>query len=187
MTSKPKIEWRGPMYHGTERLHHYIEAKTLLGQIMKKGTPTPEQFAGWLSMKAQFFDGIEPGIPPACRRADAYRRDLAELGLPEVEMKGASLHRRWLTEPGLSRPEAERRMTGTIYVCVGSSFGAAEIKKHLTDAGMPYSTSSFQFFDQPTEMAYLRQLRHRGDCIYEAMQTFARMTECCEQIVEASS
>ena len=187
MTSKPKTDWRGPMYHGTERLHHYIEAETLLGQIMKKGTPTPEQFAGWLSFKAQFFDAIERHIPPACRRADAYRRDLAEMGFPEIEWKGAMLHRRWLTEPGLSEPEAERRMTGTIYVCVGSVFGAAQIKKLLADAGMNYPTSSLRFVDQPTEMAYLRQLRHRGDCIYEAMQTFARMTVCCEQIMEASS
>ena len=181
-----KIVWRGPMYHGSKDLHHYIETETLLGQLMVQGAPTRQQFAGWLSFKAQFFDGIERHIPPACHRATAYRRDLASLGISEIPMMGAVQHRAWLDAPGLSPPERERRLTGTAYVCVGSVFGAERIRKLLAQAGKDYPVSSLQFSDHRTEIAYLQQLRHRGDCVYEAMQTFARMVKCCNEITGAT-
>jgi hypothetical protein len=181
-----KVIWRGPMYHGTDKLHHVIETDTMLGQIMKDGTPGPEEFVGWLSFKAQFFDTIERHIPPASRRADAYRRDIAAMGLPERQLRGAVEHAAWVAEPGLSEPERERRLTGTAYVCVGSVFGAEEIRRRLAAAGKTYPVSSLTFQDQATEIAYLRQLRHRGDCIYEAMLTFARMADCCDEITGAT-
>ena len=179
---KPKIIWRGAMYHGTSGLHHYIEKHTVLGRIMHNGNPTPEQYAGWLAFKARFFDGIERHIPSACRRADLYRRDLTALGIPEPKLLAAEAHIAWMQQPGLSETECERRLTGTAYVCVGSVFGASEIRALMQRRGMTYPVESLGFQDQPTELSYLRQLRHRGDCLYEAMQTFDRMVACCEEI-----
>ena len=179
---KPKTKWRGAMYHGTGDLHHFIEKHTVLGQIMHNGNPTPQQWAGWLAFKARFFDGIEKHIPAACRRADLYRRDLHALGVPEPVLAAAEAHVAWLEQPGLTETERERRLTGTAYVCVGSVFGAAEIRARMLARDMPYQMASLGFNDQQTEVAFLKQLRHRGDCVYEAMITFDRMVQCCEQI-----
>lgn len=182
-----KLVWRGPMYHGTASMHHYIEHGTVLGRVMAAGTPTEEQFAGWLSFKAQFFDCIEAHVPAACRRAAAYRADLEAMGLPESNLTGSKAHVDWVRERGLSEVERERRLTGTAYVCVGSVFGAEQIRKRLCEAGRDYPMSSLRFNDQQTEVAFLRQLRHRGDCIYEAMITFDRMVQCCEQIASQTA
>ena len=179
-----KLHWRGPQYHGTENLHHHIEKNTILGQTMHKGNPTPEQYIGWLSFKARFFDGVDRYIPPSCRRGERYRADIVAMGAKPVTLDAAERHLEWLIQPGLSEPEAERRRTGTAYVCVGSVFGSLEIRSRMMRAGMQYPMAALDFSERETELAYLNQLRHRADCIHEAMVTFRRMTECCEQIIE---
>ena len=177
-----KVIWRGPQYHGTEALHHYIEKNTALGQIMHVGNPTPDQYVGWLSLKARFFDAVDEHIPPACRRADRYRADIAAMGRTPVVLDAAERHVAWVNQSDLSAPEKERRKTGTAYVCVGSCFGSMEIKSRIKKNNLNVPTDALDFADQATELSYLKQLRYRGDCTFEARMTFAAMVECCEEI-----
>jgi hypothetical protein len=78
--------------------------------------------------------------------------------------------------------DAERRMTGTIYVTCGGMFGAAEIATRLKGSGLP--TGALRTRDAETEMAFLNQLRHRADCVPEANYTFGTYMAASREIGE---
>jgi len=174
--------FRGPLHAGTKDLHHYIEHDTVLGGAMAHGTPTLEQYAGWLTMKVHTFSPVESEMLPAARRADLYAADAAEIGLDFPETKALIKHREWLSDPSISKTERERRKTGTIYVCAGSVFGSALIKKRINAVCPDWPVTSLCFRDQASEIAYLSQLRQRGDCVAEARVCFAAMIAACEEI-----
>lgn len=180
-----KIRWRGPQYAATKDLHHYIENNTELGRIMHAGDPTPQQYIGWLSFKARFFDIVDPHIPPASRRGDRYRADIFAMGAQPVVLKGSEKHVTWVNAEGLTDGERERRMTGTAYVSVGSVFGSLEIRNRMLSNGLNYPMTSLTFVDRSTELAFLNQLRNRADCSEQSFITFAAMVECCNEIVDA--
>lgn len=183
----------GPLHAETLDLHHAIEHDTHLGRALVHGRPTAAEYLAWLAMKAGFFRAVETGDPPmlpAAHRSGLYDADAeamaARLGLPvPVETAASTAHAAWLSEPGISATERERRRTGTIYVCAGSVFGSAVIRRQIAAHAPDWPVSAMVFRDKQAEIAYLHQLRQRGDCAAEARTCFAAMIAACEEIAAA--
>jgi len=175
--------FRGPLHAGTVDLHHYLENETVLGYAMSHGEPSAAQYLTWLRMKAKFFRAVEARMLPAARRAETFEADgdsLAEkLGHDALEMPAADAHVAWLDACGLSDAERERRRTGSIYVCAGSVFGAHVIRARILGMCPEWPVTAQAFTDRAAEVAYLEQLRQRGDCISEARACFLAMGEVC--------
>lgn len=180
----------GPLHAETLDLHHAIEHDTHLGRALVHGTPTPGEYIEWLAMKAGFFRAVETGDPPmlpAACRSDLYDADAeamaARLGVPVPRETAASVaHAAWLNDPGIAAAERERRRTGTIYVCAGSVFGSAVIRRQIAAHAPDWPMQALVFRDRPAEIAYLHQLRQRGDCADEARACFAAMITACDEI-----
>lgn len=170
--------YKGPLHAGTADLHHWIEHRTDVGRRMAAGTPCRQLYAGWLSMKLHFARMVHRHVPPACQRADALAGALIEMGADVLPLVAAREHAEWLARG--AEWERERRMTGTMYVVVGSMFGAEQIARLLAGTGLP--VACLRQNDAATEVAFLRQLRQRGDCLPEAMMTFEAMIACCDEI-----
>lgn len=173
---------RGALHAGTKEMHHHIETMTELGRRMVSGTPTLYQYAGWLTMKAGLFSLVEPWMPPACRRAADYTADAERTGMTIPRLSAIESHATWLNEPSVPPETVERRRTGTIYVCAGSVFGSEVIRTRLSAHAPDWPMSSLRFRCRETEIAYLAQLRHRGDCVNEAVRAFATLIAACEEI-----
>lgn len=175
---------RGPLHAGTLDLHHYVETEVELGRAVASGRPTRAQFVAWLAKSAWMFDMIERYIPTACQRSADLRRDIAciwDRNLPP-KPQAIELHEVWLFDRSQAETELERRMTGTIYVCCGAAFGSAVIAKAINAHRPHLQTSSLLMKDRQTELAYLAQLRQRGDCIVAARRTFRTIAEACEEL-----
>lgn len=176
---------RGALHAGTKAMHHHIETQTELGRRMVSGTPTLYQYAGWLTMKAGLFALVEPWMPPACRRAADYAADATQTGQAIPALAAIAAHAAWLADPDQPPEVIERRRTGTIYVCAGSVFGSEVIRSRLSAHAPGWPMSSLRFRCRETEIAYLLQLRHRGDCVGEANHAFATLIAACEEIDRA--
>ena len=178
---------RGALHAGTKALHHHIETQTELGRRMVAGTPTLYQYAGWLTMKASIFALVEPWMPPACHRAADYTADATQTGVQIDPIAAIADHAAWLSDKDAAPEVIERRRTGTIYVCAGSVFGSEVIRARLSAHSPHWPMSSLRFRCRETEIAYLSQLRHRGDCVDEANHAFATLIAACGQIAGAPS
>jgi hypothetical protein len=171
--------YRGPLHAGTRDQHHAVETDTRLGRIMTSGEITAPILAEWLGMKLDMFRLIDRHIPPSARRAAQIMDDLAALGITPRPLEAIKRHQDWL-KSATWPPDAERRLTGTIYVTCGGMFGAAEIATRLKGGNLP--TSALRTRDPETEMAFLNQLRYRADCIAEAIYTFETFGAACREI-----
>lgn len=182
-------KFQGPLHAGTMDLHHYIEHETELGRVMASGEPTAKQYLAWLRMKASFFAPVEDRMLPECRRKDAYTTDAdalaEELGWDVPATEAAEKHAEWLLSPAATAAEKERRATGTIYVCAGSIFGAAKIRQRVEEISPDWPVGSLQFVSRASEVAYINQLRRRGDCVDEARACFEAMIRACEELAAA--
>lgn len=181
---KDRENIKGPLHAATLDLHHYVEQSVELGRAVASGLATTAQFVAWLAKSAWLFDMIERHIPTPCQRSADFRRDIACIWSRPLPPKprAIELHEVWLFDRTQAETELERRMTGTIYVCCGAAFGSAVIAKAINTHRPHLQTSSLLMKDRQTELAYLAQLRQRGDCVVAARRTFRTVADACEEL-----
>lgn len=166
------MKYMGPVHAATLTLHHHIEHMAV-GQAMKSGRPPMHWFAGWLSMKGELHRVLDDGyLPRCCRKAEAYREDLASLPfqvpVPEAMLKFAATL------------DTEVRRAGAAYVLIGGNLMGGEVIRRAL--GPEYPQKSFLWDDRETAMHFLRQLRQRADAIEPAIECFEALIASCEEI-----
>lgn len=174
-----KLRFLGPLHAGTENLHHAVE-RTAVGTAMSEGNPSPEWYMGWLVMKRSMYSILRPVIPARIDRTAAFSADLEALGVLVIEPAAVPPYLAWCNDPDVSPVERERRLTGAAYVLVGSVLMGGPVIAQRLAPHLP--RASFESADRDVEMALLRQMRQRGDCILEARMCFSAMLEALREI-----
>jgi hypothetical protein len=176
---------RGALHAGTLDLHHIIEHEVRLGRVIAHGVPTPLEFMVWLHVMGELSGLVEHFVPPDCAKSKRYIAAARSIKLPSgvcyTRPKALDLLAAWVMDRSQAEEEHERRLTGVAYVSVGSSFGSKVIAANIAASGLDLPVEQFYSTDKATELAYLAQLRHRGDCVSQARHTFAALIEAFEE------
>lgn len=162
--------FKGPLHAGTIDLHHAVE-ETQLGKVMSTGQATVHDYAAWLAMEAPIYAKLDPVLPEPFRRSKKIAHDRGLLPLKPPCRTTTELAAEFKTE---------RWLTAATYVMLGSVLmGGAVIAKALPDH---YPKSSFVVPHRDFLLWHLKQLRQRGDCVYEARMVFAHLLQACNEL-----